>query len=66
VNYAATVASQLPGMPFEYYIDQLPLAIGLQFRNADLHVNVSELIPPGKAASAKARQILGDHVDEWV
>lgn len=65
-DYVAMCASALPGMPWDYYADRLPLAIGLQLRNAALVEAGARIVPPGRTASAKAREILGEHAADWV
>ena len=64
-NYVALVASVLSGQTWDYYVHALPLAIGLQLRNAALHAQGSDIVPPGRSAEAKGREILGDHIGEW-
>jgi hypothetical protein len=59
------VASVLPGQGWDYYVSELPLAIGLQLRNAALHAQGSDIVPPGRSAEAKGREILGDHIKDW-
>ena len=53
-------------MPWQYYAEELPLAIGLQLRNAALYEDGARIIPPGRTAEAKAREILGDSFGEWL
>jgi hypothetical protein len=53
-------------MAWDYYVDDLPLAIGLQLRNAALYEDGARIIPPGRTAEAKAREILGDRFGEWL
>jgi hypothetical protein len=65
-QYVALVASKIPGMAWDYYVDDLPLAIGLQLRNAALYEDGARIIPPGRTAEAKAREILGDRFGEWL
>lgn len=65
-EYVSLVASKLPGQKWDYYLDDLPLAIGLQIRNAALYEAGAHLVPPGRTARAKAAEILGDHLAEWV
>jgi hypothetical protein len=65
-QYVSLVASKLPGMTWEYYTEILPLAIGLQLRNAALYEDGARIIPPGRTAEAKAREILGDRFREWL
>lgn len=65
-QYVALVASKLPGMSWDYYVYDLPLAIGLQLRNAALYEDGARIIPPGRTAEAKAREILGDRFGEWL
>lgn len=64
-NYVALVASVLGGQDWHYYAHVLPLAIGLQLRNAALHAQGSDIVPPGRSAEAKGREILGDYIAEW-
>jgi hypothetical protein len=56
----------LPGMPWSYYVHSLPLAVGMQLRNAYIYREGGEIVPPGRGASAKLKEILGDHAEEWV
>lgn len=65
-NYVCLVASVLPGNTWSYYIHELPLAIGMQLRNAALHSSGSDLVTPGRSAEAKGREILGDHIEDWI
>ena len=65
-DYVAIVASVLPGHTWHYYIDVLPLAIGMQLRNAALLQEGVTLLPPGRSAAAKAREIVGDALDSWL
>lgn len=65
-EYVSLVASKLPGQPWDYYVDELPLAIGLQIRNAALYESGAHLVPPGRTARAKAAEILGEHLEDWV
>lgn len=65
-EYVSLVASKLPGQTWSYYVDELPLAIGLQLRNAALYESGAHLVPPGRTARAKAAEILGDHLADWV
>ena len=60
------VASALPGQTWDYYVDELPLAIGLQLRNTALYQAGVDIIPPGRTAAAKMSEILGDHASEWI
>jgi len=53
-------------MPWGYYVDELPLVIGMQMRNAALDQAGIRIIPPGRTAYAKAGEILGDHIHEWL
>ena len=66
VDYIATVASKLPGQRMEYYLDELPLAIGLQLRNADLFERGCDIIPPGRSAGRIAHEILGEFAEDWI
>jgi hypothetical protein len=66
VEYCALVADALPGQPHSYYMDVLPFAIGLQYRNIALHQAQVDLVPPGESASDKFREIVGDGVADWV
>jgi hypothetical protein len=66
VEYCCLVSSALPGQTHAYYMDVLPFAIGLQYRNVALHQSQIDLVPPGEGASGKAREILGDAVEDWV
>lgn len=65
-NYVALVASVLAGQTWDYYVSDLPLAIGLQLRNAALYAQGSDIVPPGRTAEAKGREILGDHIEDWM
>lgn len=65
-NYVSLVSSVLPGQTWDYYVSELPLAIGLQLRNAALAAQGSDIVPPGRSAESKGREILGDHITEWV
>ena len=65
-EYVRLVASSLPGQKWEYYADELPLAIGLQLRNTALYQAGVNLITPGRTAEAKVTEILGDHASEWI
>lgn len=65
-EYVRLVASALPGQTWDYYVDELPLAIGLQLRNTALYQAGVDIIPPGRTASAKMTEILGDHASEWI
>lgn len=47
-------------------MDELPLAIGMQLRNADLFERGCDIVPPGRGAGAIAREILGDYAESWV
>ncbi len=53
-------------MPWDYYADTLPLAIGLQLRNVALTLEGAKIVPPGRTAEARAREILGDQFGQWV
>lgn len=64
-EYVALVASVVP-MTWREIADELPLAIGLQLRNIALVKANARLIAPGRTASAKAREILGDAVADWL
>lgn len=65
-DYVSTVASELPGMPWEYYVAVLPLVVGMQLRNISLaKIPKVELVTPGRSAKAKAREILGDFAKDW-
>lgn len=63
-DYVCTVAAEIGGT-WEEIADQLPLAIGIQIRNFALAKEGVRIMPPGRTASAKAREILGDHAGEW-
>ena len=65
-DYVSTVAAMLPGMPWSYYVHSLPLAVGMQLRNAYIYREGGEIVPPGRGASAKLKEILGEHAEEWV
>ena len=65
-DYVSMVAAKLPGQTWEYYADQLPLAIGLQLRNAELADRGAELLPPGQGAASKLSEILGEHAEDWL
>ena len=62
----ALVSSVLTGMPWSYYVDELPLVVGMQMRNAALAQEGIRIIPPGRTAYAKAGEILGDYIHEWL
>jgi hypothetical protein len=44
----------------------LPLAVGLQLRNIALSQRNVRIIPPGVEACADAREILGEHFEDWI
>lgn len=52
-------------MDYDKICDDLPLAVGMQLRNVALSREV-RLLPPGSGALDSAREILGDHLDEWL
>lgn len=64
-DYVSTVAAKLPGQTWAYYMDELPLCIGMQLRNADLFERGCDIVPPGRSASAKMQEILGEHAEAW-
>jgi hypothetical protein len=64
-EYVKLVASALPGQTWDYYVDELPLAIGLQLRNASLFESGVDLVSISKSSSAKANEILGEHAKDW-
>lgn len=65
-DYVATVAAKLPGQTWAYYMDELPLAIGMQLRNADLFERGCDIVGPGRSAAARMGEILGDHAESWL
>ena len=65
-EYVALVSSVLSGQTWSYYVDELPLVIGLQLRNVSLAQEGIRIIPPGRTAGAKAREILGEHISSWL
>ena len=52
-------------MDFNSIVDDLPLAVGLQLRNVALS-RTMKILPQGSGALNDAREILGDHLDEWL
>jgi hypothetical protein len=59
-DYVALVASVVP-MTWDQIADELPLARGLQLRNAALAQAGVRLVGSGQSSYAKAGEILGEH-----
>jgi hypothetical protein len=54
-------------MGWEYYLAELPLVVGMQLRNVALaKVPKLDLVPPGRSASAKLREVVGDRIEDWL
>ena len=65
-EYCSLVASVMP-MSWESIADDLPLCIGMQLRNIALAEGGVKIIPPGRHAFARAKEILGEEgFREWM
>ena len=64
-EYVALVASVVP-MSWNQIADELPLCVGMQLRNVALSEGGVKIIPPGRVASQKAMEILGDNAADWM
>jgi hypothetical protein len=54
-------------MSWESIADDLPLCIGMQLRNIALAEGGVKIIPPGRHAFARAKEILGEEgFREWM
>jgi DNA-binding XRE family transcriptional regulator len=50
---------------YSEWADELKGVEYSSFRKAVLHAQGSDIVPTGRSAEAKGREILGDHIGDW-